>query len=107
MKHPLSITGAAIFGASWLFLLFGAGADEYRSVVNFHKLVIAHAGIVSGLGLIVAGLVATAATHLAPAVGYGRTTSSAPAEILPKEPTMSPEELSKALAEARARLDKA
>lgn len=106
MKHPLTITGAVVLAGSWLLLLFGSGGDEYRSIINLHKLAIAHAGITSGVGMIVAGLIADGLNRLllgsAP-IGTAPPTDPA---IASGERTMSPEELTKALAEARAKLDK-
>ena len=104
MKHPITIIGTIIFAGSWLFLLFGTGADEFRSVVNLHKLAIAQGGIVSGLGMIIAGLIVHGLAGLAPSHQEGASLATAPADIATGERKMSPEELTKALAEARAKL---
>lgn len=106
MKHPITIVGTIIFAGSWLYLLFGSGADEYRSIVNLHKLAIAQGGIVSGIGMIIAGLIVNGFAGLAPSHQEGASLAAAPADIATGERTMSPEELTKALAEARAKLNK-
>ena len=107
MKHPITITGTVVFAGSWLFLLFGTGADEYRSIINLHKLAIAHAGILSGIGLLVLGHLSVAKDSALKNANHGL------AETIPTDntsvdngPRMTAEELAKAIEEAKAKLAK-
>jgi hypothetical protein len=106
MKHPLSICGAILFGGSWIFLLTGVGADNIRSVVNMHKLAIAHAGVLSGLGMVVAGYLAEGMQMLRARSSVGPLpTLNASDETENAPPRRSAEELGAAIAEARSKLD--
>jgi hypothetical protein len=56
MKHPLSVIGLAVFVGSWGVLLFGIGSDSHREIINFHKLFMALSGVISGVGMTIAGI---------------------------------------------------
>ncbi|MGP4670254.1 hypothetical protein [Agrobacterium pusense] len=58
-SHPLSLLGYCLFVGGWIWLLGGSSSDVGvgRNIINIHGAMMSLATILSGIGLVLAGMI--------------------------------------------------
>ncbi|MCJ2876533.1 hypothetical protein JUM41_19985 [Rhizobium pusense] len=60
-SHPLSLLGYCVFVGGWIWLLGGSSSDVglSRNIINIHGAMMSLATILSGIGLVLAGMISS------------------------------------------------